>query len=108
MQPDPIVTVTPTVMDGLVVRWYADLDAAQNCHEMASASRNGVRIASRMGGNLYQTPAAVLDQAIRANEILRRRGEPDDEVRAMATHRRRRLFGMDLEPIHREEPTDAA
>lgn len=39
---DWVVTATPTIMDGTVVRWYASLDAAEHGDELASASRNRV------------------------------------------------------------------
>ncbi len=100
-----VVTVTPTIMDGLVVRWYRDLDAAQAggaIASMASASRNGVLV----HGYLHEVPERVLAEARRAHRLLSERRDADDEVRAMATHRP--VFGRDdLEPIQREEATDA-
>jgi hypothetical protein len=94
-----ICTVTPTIMDGTVVRWFfagdpmADNPAVQPA---VSASRNGVMI----GIFLHQVPPAVLAQANEAFEILRD-GGPRELVQAMATHRRTKVFGGDLVPIER-------
>jgi hypothetical protein len=91
---ETVVIVTPTIMDGTVVRWYRSLDTAQNRVEMASASRNGVMIS----GYVHDVPACVLAAAGRAWEQLRR-GGPSDAVCQLATHRRSRgLFGP-LEPV---------
>jgi hypothetical protein len=42
MSSDPIVTVTRTVMDGVVVRWFDNLAAAKRFDPLVSASRNRV------------------------------------------------------------------
>lgn len=93
-----IVTVTPTIMDGAVVRWYASVNAAECGDPIASASRAGVLVT----GYLHEVPAAVMAQANEAFEILRdrdgRRGAPE-LVYPMATHRKRGLFG----PLERIE-----
>lgn len=99
---DPIVTVTPTIQDGIVVRWYDNPNAAVYGHELVSASRNGVLVHAY----LNEVPADILDRAREAYEILRD-GKPPETVYAMATHRSRLLSG-DLEPIVREEAPDVA
>lgn len=96
-----IVTVTPTIMDGQVVRWYRDslaLDDILSAEPVVSASRNGVLI----GGYLHQVPADVLAlaQDVHAN-LARDRNAP---VQQLATHRKRRMFGP-YEPIAAEQET---
>lgn len=85
----------PTIMDGLVLRWYASPDAYVNGAEMVSASRNGVRVLTF----LHEVPADVLTQAQEAHTLIARgRG---DEAQAMATHRAM-LLSRELVPIDRE------
>lgn len=91
-----VVTVTPTIQDGTVVRWYASLAAAEHHHDpIVSASRNGVRITTY----LHLVPPAVLARANEAHEILR--GGAPELVQDMATHRRK--LGGRLLPILRED-----
>lgn len=85
-----IVIITPTIMDGLVLRWYVSKSAAENGDETMTASRNGVRV----NGYLDDVPPEVLEQAKRAYETLRTGGD----VKNMATHRMG-LFSRVLEPI---------
>lgn len=85
-----IVIITPTIMDGQVVRWYITESAARNGDESLSASRNGVRVF----GYLDDIPAEVLEQAKAAYETLRAGGD----VEELATHRMR-MFSRLLEPI---------
>lgn len=101
---DLVVTATPTIMDGYVVRWYADVNAAETGHEMMSASRNGVRIRCYF----HEVPIAALADATRVYEKLHaadlrpfgRDRSADEAARALATHHRRG-FGRhgQLEPI---------
>lgn len=45
--PEPVSYVSiafPTIMDGTVIRWYANLDAAEHGDPVASASRNRVEV----------------------------------------------------------------
>jgi hypothetical protein len=85
-----IVIVTPTIMDGQVIRWYATRDAAENGDEMLSASRNGVRIKVY----LDDVPEDVLGQAKAAYKELRSGGDAS----ALATHRMG-LFSRVLTPV---------
>lgn len=94
-----IVTVTPTVMDGTVVRWYHNEDAAEYGREMVSASRNGVRV----NGYLNDVAADVLSAAQQAYETLRRDNRAD--VSGLATHRRSGMFGP-LVPVTTGESSD--
>jgi hypothetical protein len=101
-----VVTATPTIMDGCVVRWYADLNAAETGHEMMSASRNGVRIRAY----LHEVPPGAILDATTVHEKLRdadrapfrpkARNAAEEAARALATHHRRG-FGRhgQLEPI---------
>jgi hypothetical protein len=94
---DLVVTVTPTIMDGTVVRWYRSLAAAEQRAEMLSASGNGVLVR----GFLHEVPPEALAQANEAFEILRGNG-PRQLVQDMATHRRK-LGDRLLMPILRGE-----
>lgn len=85
---DIVCTVTPTIMDGTVVRWYRSVSDAENRNEMLSASRNGVLVR----GYLHEVPAEALARANEAFEILRDKG-PRELVQGMATHRRMALGG---------------
>lgn len=78
-----IVTTTPTIMDGQVLRWYPSLDAAERGDEIVSASRNRVEA--------YGIPSEVepvLADARRAHERL----AAGEDVTDMATHRTQ-MFG---------------
>jgi hypothetical protein len=99
---DPmIVIVTPTIMDGTVVRWYATEHAAVERDEAITASRNGIRVP----GDLADIPDAVIRAAVGAHVVLR--DDEDIDLSHLATHRRRGMFGP-LEPVERstEEKTD--
>jgi len=87
-----IVTVTATIMDGIVVRWFGSVEAAENpaiCG-VISASRNGV-----VGGGDYITPDDW-KAAWSAHERLKR--DPNASLRDLATHRAAGLMGP-LEPV---------
>lgn len=92
----PVVTVTPTIMSGTVVRWYRNVRAAEDGREVLSASRDGVMVT---GGHLL--PAEWLTAATSAYEAMSR-GQRD--MSHLATHRRTKILGGDLEPITREDP----
>lgn len=79
-----IVTVTPTIMDGTVVRWYAGEDAEDRGEELASASRNRAIVADGAPDSLRCTAESV-------HAELRRNRNAD--LSYLATHRRERLFG---------------
>lgn len=89
-----IVTVTPTLGDGTVVRWYeTEADAANNAIQpLVSASRNGVLVSTY----LHVVPTEVMEAAQTVYVNLRR--DPDTDMGYLATHRRRGLFGP-LEPV---------
>lgn len=86
----PVVTATHTIMDGLVLRWYASLAAAEyGGRECLSASRNGVMI----HGNVYlhDLPDEWVEAARRAHELLR--AGKDAEARKLATHEAKGFTG---------------
>jgi len=89
-----VVTVTATVMDGPVVRWYRTLAAAELGREYMSASRNGVLVREY----LHTVPEAELDAAQAAHRALS--ASPRADVRDLATHRRDGLSGP-LVPVVR-------
>jgi hypothetical protein len=85
-----IVTVTPTVMDGTVLRWYAaDDDAGQ--HPVMSVSRNRVQVHEKDA----VTPAAA-QAAAEAHAALKR--DRYANVLGYATHARVRP-GRHLVPL---------
>jgi hypothetical protein len=97
-----IVIITPTIMDGTVVRWYrpvevTGIDTAEPTfiagEELVSASRNGVRVR----GYLDQIGDQVLADARQAYEALR--ADSDADLSHLATHRRRAMFSDDLVPV---------
>lgn len=90
-----IVTVTPTIMDGTVVRWYYDetpLAELSSHQPQVSASRHGVLVHAY----LHTLPDGLLTLAQDVCRQLQR--DRDADVRHLATHRRRSLFGP-YEPI---------
>ncbi|TDC30086.1 hypothetical protein E1211_24895 [Micromonospora sp. 15K316] len=90
-----IITVTPTIGDGTVVRWYpADThtDLIPATMPAVSASRNGVLVNTY----LHAVPEEVMTAAHEVWEQLRR--DHDADVTALATHRKERLFGT-YEPV---------
>ncbi|MFD6565362.1 hypothetical protein [Micromonospora profundi] len=94
-----IVTVTPTIMSGTVVRWYHDnddLDRLPGIEPVASASRDGIRV----GVYLHDVPAEVMQAAEEVHETLRR--DPDADLSHLATHRKRGGLGGPYEPIAAE------
>ncbi|MBM0235940.1 hypothetical protein JNW88_00360 [Micromonospora sp. ATA32] len=95
-----IVTVTPTIGDGTVVRWYHDsapLDALSHIATV-SASRNGVLIS----GYLHEVPDDVMAAAKEVWQQLQR--DHNADVQHLATHRKRRMFGP-YEPITEAQET---
>jgi len=84
---DLIVTVTPTIGDGAVVRWHRSHESASYGNEFMSASRNGVMVECY----LHEVPEQALADARAAFDLLRR-GRRDD-VQQFATHVRRGLGG---------------
>lgn len=97
-----ICTLTPTVQDGQVLRWYAD-ETGQR--EIASASRNRVtysvdaelREGDASAAIAAEVPVDVRDAAQAAHRELSRNRDAD--VRHYATHRRDRRTRQ-LVPIH--------
>lgn len=98
---DPVVTVTPTIMSGTVVRWHRSVLAAENNTPVLSASRDGVCVHN--GAYLHTIPGEWIDDATAAYEALRDHRHPD--LSYLATHRRSGLSGP-LEPVTKES-TDA-
>jgi hypothetical protein len=92
--PTPVVVATPTIMDGVVLRWYHTADAWKWQGEVCSASRNGVSIHCEY---LHEVPAGWLEDAQEAHRLME--AGRDDQAREMATHRPTRLLGGELEPI---------
>lgn len=77
----PVVLSFPTIMDGLVLRWYRDVAHAAYRAERVSASRNGVRAT----GYLHDIPANVLADAEAVHQAL---AAGSADVFSYVTHRR--------------------
>jgi hypothetical protein len=91
MSDPPIVTVTATVMSGVVVRWQRALHGPQ----CLSASRDGVMVHGEQWlTGPHALPAAWVEDAHLAHGEL----AAGRSVGHMATHRRRGLTGP-LEPV---------
>lgn len=84
-----VATVTATVMSGKVVRWYKEGNTRAG-DELVSASRDGVLVRC-----FLHEAADVMDTANEAHRRLAAGGEVAD----LATHRRVRLLGDELEPV---------
>ncbi|WP_395109806.1 hypothetical protein [Actinomadura sp. SCN-SB] len=78
--PEPVVTVTHTIMDGPVVRWYRDLTAAELNSCLLSASRTGVMIHGEV--YLHDLPAEWITAAELAHKSLK----AGADVSGLATH----------------------
>lgn len=91
---DTIVTITPTIMDGTVLRWYPSLAAAEDDRAIASASRNKVEFYTD------DVPPRIRDAAQAAHRELSANRNAD--VRHYATHQHEAMFGP-LVPVRGTE-----
>lgn len=87
---DLIVTYTPTIMAGPVIRWHTSEYGAKHVKPIVSASRNGVRVEAY----LSDIPDGLLDLA-RGTWHALRHGE---DMQHLATHDLN-LRGDKLEPL---------
>lgn len=97
-----VVTVTATIMDGPVVRWYSSEAGYRHGAEIMSASRDGVRV----NVYLHAVPADALadaQAAYRALDRHRHELELPGEVAVLATHRGSVLRGDLIRIEHTEE-----
>lgn len=97
-----VVTVTPTIQDGTVVRWYRSEIAAERRMVMISASRNGVAIGEHLSNG--EVPPETLAAAEAAHAELRANRDADMSV--YATHRRTNSPWAPLVPVREGEPAD--
>lgn len=95
---DLICVPFPTIMDGLVLRWYADHTGFADRAELASASRNKVSVYVPVD----ELPPGVLDAANEAYALLADGERRDEAQRRFATHRPARFLSDELVPIERE------
>ncbi|MEU8362322.1 hypothetical protein AB0C27_40520 [Nonomuraea sp. NPDC048882] len=94
MTDKPVITVTPTIMDGTVVRWHRSLSAAE-CHApTVTASRHGVMVPN---GYVTEVPPEWLQAAMGAYETLRRNRDAD--MKHLATHRHNIVANGPLVPV---------
>lgn len=84
----PVITVTATIQDGTVVRWYRSVQAAENRGPALSPSRKGVMVHHEY---LTDIPAEWIDRAREAHATLAADGDAD--FKSWATHRRLGLLG---------------
>lgn len=89
---EPVIVAYQTVMDGLVLRWYEAVEAADCGTELMSASRSGVMVRCF----LHEVPDGWLETAKQAYRDL----AAGRDVRQLATHDRRSL-GRELVRIDR-------
>jgi len=97
----PVVVATPTVMDGLVLRWYRAADDWERSTETISASRNGVSIHCAY---LHQVPDRWLEAAQEAHRLMD--AGRYAQARRLATHEPTPLFGGELRPVATEVSTE--
>jgi hypothetical protein len=85
-KPAYVVTVTPTIMSGTVVRWFADIEAAERCRPIISASRDEVieHIPEQVTASLLLSARAV-HEGLDHDQRL--------DLHHLATHRRESLIG---------------
>lgn len=76
---DPVITVTPTIQDGTVIRWFASESAVEYGRARVSASRNGVIVE----GYLHDAEPWI-GAAQQAYEQLKRNDRTD--MKHLATH----------------------
>ena len=84
----PVITVTATIMDGTVVRWFTSIVAAEAMRPWVSASRRGVAVHAAL---LTDIPEQWVAHAINVYRELA--ANADADVTGLATHRRRGLSG---------------
>lgn len=81
----PVITVTPTIMDGQVVRWFHSLHAAENMQPVVTASRNGITVDTNgvvRGRAEVDALKALIEEAHLAAYALER----GTDCRDLATH----------------------
>ena len=96
--PSAVVVATPTIMDGLVLRWYRNTNLARYFDAaLVSVSRSGVML----NGNsyLHDIPAAWIADANRAWEMLQH-GQRD-RAREFVTHEHGKAFSGEIAEIQR-------
>lgn len=91
-----VVIANPTIMDGLVVRWYLTIDAAQQGADVISASRNRVYANGEITPELFH---AAWDAHLALKQ------DRPNAARGLATHKKSFLGGM-ISPI--SEPVTSA
>lgn len=86
----PYITVTPTVMDGTVVRWFTNQRDMDRCQAAISASRRGVLSDGYITPELFD-PAWAAHLALKAGV----------DVEHLATHRHQGITGpfVPVEPV---------
>jgi hypothetical protein len=97
--PPAVVVATPTIQDGLVLRWYRDIEAAESSsREIVSASSRGVML----NGNVYlhTIPPAWIADAQRACDMLQH-DQRDRAQEEYATHKHARVFSGELSEVKR-------
>lgn len=93
---DTVVTITPTIMDGTVLRWYPSLASAERDPRfaIASASRNAVEFYTDNVHPRIRDAAQAAHRELSANR--------NADVRHYATHQHEAMFGP-LVPVRGTE-----
>jgi hypothetical protein len=98
---DPVITVTPTVRDGVVVRWHRSLGHAQTHRPVVSASRRGVAVHAEY---ITDVPVGWMVAATQAYEALLNDRRAD--LSYLATHVNRGPSNGPLVPVEEASRRD--
>jgi hypothetical protein len=98
MSTTAVITVTHTVMDGQVARWYQSVEGATYNQPVLSASRNGVSVHAEYLTSIPEDWVAAAKAA-----YLELAEGPHADVRRLATHRNRGFMNGPIEPVPAKE-----
>lgn len=90
-----VVIAYPTILDGLVLRWFRTAEDAANHRCFQSVSRNAVEIYI----DASEIPGQATVDAANAYQFLKARRE--DDAMAFVTHRFTRFMGDEIEPVEK-------
>lgn len=85
----PVITATPTIQSGLVIRWFRGMGGYENRGAVLSASRDGVMIHGDVF--LHDLPGEWVEAAKGATAAIR--AEAQEDAKALATHRQDGFLG---------------
>lgn len=88
----PVTTVNVTILDGVVVRWFRSVAAAEYGEAVVSASRNGLTCELTSTVLPLERVDGLIETIRVAAELVPRLGRGMD-CRGLATHRKEGMFG---------------